>query len=72
MRHSNNTGVWTQFWPNGHKKIQSTWNTKPEARDFNRSFFGLVADGPVKQWNEDGSLKFSGNFSKGLLLRNVK
>ena len=72
VRHSNNTGVWTQFWPNGHKKIQSTWNTKPEARDFNRSFFGLVADGPVKQWNEDGSLKFSGNFSKGLLLRNVK
>ena len=72
VRHSNNTGVWTQFWPNGHKKIQSTWNTKPEVRDFNRSFFGLVADGPVKQWNEDGSLKFSGNFSKGLLLRNVK
>ena len=68
-RHSNNTGVWTQFWPNGKKKIMSTWNTKPEARDLKRSFFGLVADGPVKQWNEDGSLKFSGNFSNGVLLK---
>jgi len=68
-RHSNNTGVWTQFWSNGRKKIESTWNTKPEARDLKRSFFGLVADGPVKQWNEDGSLKFSGNFSNGVLLK---
>jgi hypothetical protein len=68
-RHSNNTGVWTQFWPNGRKKMVSTWNTKPEARDLKRSFFGLVADGPVKQWNEDGSLKFSGNFSNGVLLK---
>ncbi len=69
VRHSNNTGVWTQFWPNGRKKIESTWNTKPEARDLPRNFFGLVANGPVKQWNEDGSLKFSGNFSDGLLLK---
>jgi antitoxin component YwqK of YwqJK toxin-antitoxin module len=64
-----NHAVWTLYWPNGKKKIQSLWNTKPEARDLKRSFFGLVADGPVKQWNEDGSLKFSGNFSDGLLLK---
>jgi len=63
------TATWTQFWPNGRKKVESTWNTKPEARDLKRSFFGLVADGPVKQWNEDGSLKSSGNFSNGLLLK---
>jgi hypothetical protein len=68
----NNRSVWTQYWPNGNKKVQSTWNTKPTARDLNRSFFGLVADGPAKQWNEDGSLKFSGNFSKGLLLKDGK
>jgi hypothetical protein len=68
----NNRSVWTQYWPNGNKKVQSTWNTKPTARDLNRSFFGLVADGPAKQWNEDGSLKFSGNFSKGLLLKDDK
>jgi antitoxin component YwqK of YwqJK toxin-antitoxin module len=68
----NNRSVWTQYWPNGNKKVQSTWNTKPTARDLDRSFFGLVADGSAKQWNEDGTLNFSGNFSKGLLLKDVK
>lgn len=64
-----NRSVWTRFWPNGQKKVESTWNTNPEARDLKRSFFGLVADGPVQQWNEDGTLKFAGNFSNGLLLK---
>lgn len=62
-----NRSVWTQFWPNGNKKVESTWNTQPEARDLQRSFFGLVADGPVRQWNEDGTLKFSGGFVNGML-----
>ena len=64
----NNTATWTQFWPNGKKKSESHWNTNPQARDLKRNFFGLVADGPAKQWDQDGSLKFSGNFSDGLLL----
>jgi antitoxin component YwqK of YwqJK toxin-antitoxin module len=64
----NNSSVWTQYWPNGKVKNLSTWNTQPTARDLNRNFFGLVANGPAKQWNEDGKLKFSGNFSNGLLL----
>lgn len=64
-----NRSVWTQFWPNGEKKVESTWNTKPEARDLKRNFFGFVADGPVHQWNEDGTVKYSGNFSNGLLLK---
>lgn len=63
-----NRSVWTQFWPNGNKKSESTWNTQPEARDLKRRFFGLVADGSARQWNEDGSLKFSGNFADGLLM----
>ncbi len=62
---ASNRGVWTQYWPNGQKKSESTWNSRPEARDLKRSFFGLVADGPVTQWNEDGSMKFSGSFVKG-------
>lgn len=65
----NHHSVWTQYWPNGKKKLQSTWNTRPDARDKPIAFFGLVADGPVKHWNEDGSLKFSGNFSNGLLIK---
>ena len=63
----NHTSVWTHYWPNGGKRIESTWNTKPEARDLPRSFFGLVVDGLVRQWNEDGSLKFSGHFVNGVL-----
>ena len=60
-------GVWTQYWSNGQKKVESAWNTMPEARDLKRQFFGMVADGPVRQWNEDGSLKFQGKFANGLL-----
>lgn len=67
LQHSRS--VWTQFWSNGQKKVESTWNTRPEARDLKRSFFGLVADGPVHQWNEDGTMKYSGNFSNGLLVK---
>ena len=63
-----NRSVWTQFWPNGKKRVESTWNTQPQARDQARRFFGWVADGPVKQWNEDGSLRFSGSFTNGVLL----
>jgi hypothetical protein len=62
----NNRSVWTQFWPTGHKKIESTWNTKPEARDLKRSFFGLVADGPTLQWDEDGSPVHRYNFTNGI------
>ena len=62
-----NRSVWTQFWPNGRKKVESTWNTKPEARDVKHSFFGLVADGPAKWWNEAGQLVHSYRFSNGKL-----
>jgi hypothetical protein len=68
----NNRSVWTQYWPNGKKKSESTWNTKPQARDLKRSFFGLIADGPAQQWSEDGTLKFSGTFSNGLLVKEEK
>jgi len=37
-----------------------------------RSFFGLIADGPAQQWNQDGSVKFSGRFSQGLLVKEEK
>jgi hypothetical protein len=68
----NNRSVWTQFWPNGKKKSESTWNTHPQARDLKRNFFGLVAEGPAQQWTEDGALKFSGRFSNGLLVKEEK
>lgn len=57
--------VWTIYWPNGRKRIESTWNTRPEARDLKRSFFGLVADGPVTHWREDGAVEFKATFVNG-------
>jgi hypothetical protein len=63
----NHRAVWTQFWPDGKKKSESHWNTRPEARDLKRSFFGLVADGSAKQWNEAGSLRHHHEFVNGIL-----
>ena len=62
----NNTAVWIQYWPNGCKKIQSTWNTQPTARDLNRRFFGLVANGPSFGWDEKGEPTQAGSFTNGI------
>jgi len=61
-----NTAVWIQYWPNGRKKSESSWNTESEARDLARSFFGLVADGPAHEWAEDGILTRTGLFVDGV------
>ena len=61
-----NTSVWVQYWPNGEIKSQSTWNTKPEARDLKRSFFGMIAAGPAFQWTEKGEGIHACNFTNGI------
>ena len=58
-------GVWIQFWPDGRRKLESNWNTHPQARDRKRSFFGLVADGPVRQWDQAGRLTHEYLFKQG-------
>ncbi len=60
------TSVWIHYWPDGRKKIESTWKTRPRARDLDRSFFGLVANGPVYQWAEGGQPVFAGYFDNGI------
>jgi hypothetical protein len=62
----NNTAVWEQYWPNGHIKSRSSWNTEPDARDLQRSFFGLVANGPAYEWAEDGTPIHACLFTNGL------
>jgi len=52
----NNRAIWTHYWPNGNKKIESTWITDPEARDLKRHFPGYMADGPSRQWDKQGKL----------------
>ncbi|TAK98433.1 MAG: hypothetical protein EPO07_12040, partial [Verrucomicrobia bacterium] len=64
----NDTATWTQFWPNGKKKSESLWNTHPEARDLKRHFFGLVADGPARQWDQGGKLMRVCHFQNGILV----
>ena len=61
----NNRAIWTHYWPGGNKKIESTWNTKPEARDLKRHFLGYVADGPSRHWDEQGNLVATHIFVKG-------
>lgn len=60
-------GVWTQYWPNGNKRVESNWNLEPAPRDLNRPFVGYVAEGPATHWNEDGTEKAVYRFRKGLL-----
>lgn len=67
-----NRATWTQFWPNGKKKSESNWNTRPQARDLARSFFGYAADGPAHQWDETGKLVLSGTFTNGMLASGMK
>lgn len=60
-------GVWTQYWPNGNKRVESHWNLEPEPRDLKRRFIGCVAEGTATHWNEDGTEKAVYRFKNGLL-----
>ena len=62
-----NHGVWTLYWPNGNKKIQSNWQTYPQARDANRRYYGCVADGPSLHFDKDGKLLHTYVFRMGVL-----
>jgi hypothetical protein len=71
----NNRSVWMQLWtnwPNAARRIQSTWNTYPEARDLKRHFFGLVADGPAYLCDKDGSLSRKYIFTNGVFAGEVR
>ena len=61
------TSTWTHYWPNGRKRIESQWDTKPRARDLDRSFMGLVANGPARRWNPDGTPAGACQFTNGVL-----
>jgi len=67
-----NVSTWTHYWPNGQKRVESTWDTHPEARDLKRQFIGYVADGPAKHWDAGGRLTDSYQFADGVLLRETK
>ena len=61
------TGVWTQYWSNGQKKVQSTWNLQPSPRDLpDHVFAGYVAQGDAFHWDRDGQLTATVHFENGL------
>jgi hypothetical protein len=67
-----NKSVWIQYWPNGAQRVVSTWNTKPEARDLKRNFFGWVANGPAYECDGDGSLLRKYIFTNGAFAGEVQ
>jgi hypothetical protein len=66
-RPEKNLSTWTQFWDNGKKRIESSWNTRPTARDLNRNFFGYVADGDARGFDRDGKATTVSKFVNGQL-----
>jgi antitoxin component YwqK of YwqJK toxin-antitoxin module len=67
---TNNTSVWTQYWPNGGMKSQSSWTTEGPARDLPHNFFGLVANGPAYEWAENGNPVHACLFTNGIFAGN--
>lgn len=64
--------VWTQFWPNGRKRLESTWNSNPRARDLDRNFAGWEAHGMATRWDPEGSVIGRYLFENGALVREEK
>jgi antitoxin component YwqK of YwqJK toxin-antitoxin module len=67
-----NVGIWTQYWSNGNKKVESSWNIRPQARDLKRDFFGYVAEGPSTHWNLNGTIANIYQFKNGLIVNEIK
>lgn len=62
------TAVWTQYWPNGKKRVESTWDIWTTPRDGHRPLCGRIAEGPARHYNEQGQLVAEYMFHKGVLV----
>ncbi len=63
--HQASTSKWIHYWANGFKRIESSWDTNPSARDNSRHFSGRVADGNTYQWNRRGQATQAWRFEDG-------
>ena len=67
-----NVGVWTQYWDNGQKRIESTWNLRPTPRDLPEiTINGCVAEGKSRHWDKEGRLIAEYTFHNGIEDGNV-
>jgi hypothetical protein len=64
-----NHSVWTHYWPDGARRIESNWNTNPGARDLKRRFPGLVAEGLTDHFDKQGKRTGRYSFRDGILAR---
>lgn len=67
-----NRGVWTHFWPNGKKRIESHWQLLFKPRDGDKEYVGYRADGKACHFNEDGKLKAEYAFVNGDIMPEEK
>jgi antitoxin component YwqK of YwqJK toxin-antitoxin module len=49
---ANGISIWTQYWPNGKKKAESSWR-------------GYKAEGPAMRWDSNGNVTSDLNFYNG-------
>lgn len=61
------TEVWTQYWPNGQKRVESTWKIWAKPRDGQILLRGHIADGPARHFDPQGNLITEYMFHDGLL-----
>jgi len=61
------TEVWTQYWPNGEKRVESTWKVWATPRDGRRVIRGHIADGPARHYDQRGNLLSEYMFHDGVL-----
>lgn len=65
-------GVWTQYYENGKKRVESRWDLNPSPRDLpHQSFIGYVAEGPAKHYDKQGRLIATYNFHEGVAIDNT-
>ena len=69
---ASHTAVWTQYWPNGQKRVESTWNIWPTPRDGHRPLCGRIAEGPARHYDEQGQLVREYMFHKGVLQDSIE
>lgn len=67
QNNSTNTAVWTHYWPNGHKKLESNWQTYAQipTTSGSRRFRGLLAHGNAIHYNQSGTQTASYTFNMG-------
>ena len=62
-----NISIWTHWWPNGQKRLESQWDSNPTARDLpGRHFRGMVANGTAQHWDKNGREVGTYTFLKGV------